>query len=198
MTLNLFIRKVFLEETQMRFGDMKNALTDYFDDNFVDYRRYQSLMDNDGSLMSVLSMGVFAMLKTVASVDRQAKEELLRTYVITLSHLIQTTNYMQDNENSLIQYFRSFWGYPSSSSPVSSVDHEFSDTLQEIQEWVGDHDFHLEYMILLALVTLAYYQTFPEGKRDWQHALQQMIAMDTEHGFYDHSESRVPVTFGDR
>jgi hypothetical protein len=190
MSVDLLIRKTFLEQGGMRFGDMFAGLTDFFKAQRVNLQKYQSISDSDGSFVSVMSMGVFAMLKVYTGVERMEKEQLLQTYLVRLCYLIRTTDYMRES-NSLVNYIKSLMG------EIVVGDNPFREALHDVHDWFGSCSFHDDYFILLALVTLAFYQTQPdhELKEEWQAALQCMVDMDHENGFYDDGHSRVLVAF---
>lgn len=189
-TLDLLVQKTFLDRHGMRFGDMHAALSDYFDEHKVNYMKYHSATDSVGSSISVMCMGIFAGLKVVKSNGRIEQEQFLRRYLTSLTHLIETTNYMEDH-NSFLHYVESFWKEEKEPTPFEWI-------LPSIQLMVKPHWFHDDYMIQLTLITLAFYHAMKgeEYKYMWMSCLREMVDMDTTHCFYDNGlSSRTVILF---
>ena len=62
--MEILLDKIYLETNKMRFGDMHNAITDYFDENEVDHSKYIAPSDPIGSETSMFILGIFALLRT--------------------------------------------------------------------------------------------------------------------------------------
>jgi hypothetical protein len=109
------LKKIFLENSEdgykMRFGDMHNAMTDYFNEHNIDYTKYLSFSDADCSVVSTMSMGIFSALMVYKGDENQ--KNLIGQYISELSHLINTTDYMKNNFNigfeSIKEYFESIF-----------------------------------------------------------------------------------------
>lgn len=108
------LNKIYLESNKMRFGDMYNAITDYFDDHEIDHAKYIVPSDPIGSETSIFVVGIFAALRTFKNHINQRK--IIKKYIEELSIVIKSTNYikeyyempsMDDMINSIKSYFNS-------------------------------------------------------------------------------------------
>ena len=71
--MELLLDKIFFEPNKMRFGDMHNAITDYFDENNIKYTKYLAPSDCSGSEVSIFVLGIFAHLRTFKNHPEQRK-----------------------------------------------------------------------------------------------------------------------------
>lgn len=192
-SLDVLVHKVFLEPNRMKFGDLHNALMDYFDEHNIDYQKYHAVTDEEGSEISVMCMGIFSLLKLVSHVETAEKEMYLRQYIHAMSTLIRRTNFMEES-HSLINYIQSFWKEEETSQELKA----FSHALRTIRDRFGDA-YHDDYMILLTLTTLAFHQTFPdtieEFQEDWESHLAEMVELDTHYDLYSTGNVRQYITF---
>jgi len=113
--MDLLIRKIFFEDCdsghrdapqgikmrlwchKIRFGDLHNALTDYFVDKNI---KYKPICYSLEQLVISLSLGVLAVLKTYKNNDEQ--EMMLDNYIRQLHTVITTTNYNKQSIFSCI------------------------------------------------------------------------------------------------
>jgi hypothetical protein len=92
--MEIILNKIYLEQNKMRFGDMHNAITDYFDDNGVDYTKYLAPSETEGSETSMFILGIFALLRTYKNHPEQRK--IVKLYIDELCTVIDTTNFLND------------------------------------------------------------------------------------------------------
>ena len=105
--------KIYLESNKMRFGDMHNAITDYFDENDVDHAKYIFPSEPIGSETSIFILGIFALLRTFKNHPDQ--RNILKQYINELCTVIDTTNYIQEiyglpNMDDIVDSIKSFFG----------------------------------------------------------------------------------------
>ena len=105
--------KIYLESNKMRFGDMHNAVTDYFDENNIDHAKYIFPSDPIGSETSMFILGIFALLRTFKNHPDQ--RNILKQYINELCTVIDTTNYIQEiyglpNMDDIVDSIKSFFG----------------------------------------------------------------------------------------
>ena len=105
--------KIYLESNKMRFGDMHNAITDYFDENDVDHAKYIFPSEPIGSETSIFILGIFALLRTFKNHPDQ--RNIVKKYINELCTVIDTTNYIQEiyglpNMDDIVDSIKSFFG----------------------------------------------------------------------------------------
>jgi hypothetical protein len=92
--MELLIRKIFFEHSdsgsgyKIRYGDLHNALTDYFVDKNIKYKPICSSLEQ---LIISLSLGVLAVLKTYKNNDKQ--EMMVDNYIRQLYTVFTICNY---------------------------------------------------------------------------------------------------------
>lgn len=111
--MEILLDKIYLETNKMRFGDMHNAITDYFDDNEVDHAKYIAPSDPIGSETSMFILGIFALLRTFKNDPDQ--RNIVKQYINELCTVIDTTNFMQEiyglpNMDDIVDSIKSFFG----------------------------------------------------------------------------------------
>ena len=110
--MEILLNKIYLEQNKMRFGDMHNAITDYFDDNGVDYTKYLAPSETSGSETSTFILGIFALLRTYKNHPEQRK--IAKLYIDELCTVIDTTNFLNDyldlpSIDSIVNSIKSFF-----------------------------------------------------------------------------------------
>ena len=111
--MEILLDKIYLETNKMRFGDMHNAITDYFDENDVDHTKYIAPSDPIGSETSMFILGIFALLRTFK--NHHDQRNIVKQYINELCTVINTTNFMQEiyglpNMDDIVDSIKSFFG----------------------------------------------------------------------------------------
>lgn len=112
--MNVLLNKIFLEQNQIRFGDLCNTLTDYFDDHHVDYSKYHSLTDSEGSTVSTFSLGLIAVLKTFSNSSNTNNQRIqIENYVNNLITILNKSKYehVEPSIYSIFSSINSFFNY---------------------------------------------------------------------------------------
>jgi len=198
----------------MRFGDLFIALNDYFNEHHINYMKYHSYGDADGSCVSSMTMGIFACLKTYESDPHQ--RDNTRKYILELSKLINTTNYMNKNESileTIASYFTS-----NKTEEKDDFDKINNQTIPYIISEFFDNtkysDFyyinklinkllegHEDYIIQLTLVTLAFSMTLDDTESrpllfsKFLYKLREMNKLSYNFHFYDDGNCRKYIKF---
>lgn len=123
--MNTLLNKIFIEQNQIRFGDLFNALNDYFVDHNVDYSKYD---DAEGSAVSTFSLGVLAVLKTYSNSNN--KRIQVENYINNLIAILRRSKY-EHLDTSLSNIFRSITSFFNSG--------ENSYDKKELEEKEKDH-----------------------------------------------------------
>jgi len=111
--MDILLNKIYLESNKMRFGDMHNAITDYFDENDIDHAKYIAPSDPIGSETSMFILGIFALLRTFKNHPDQ--RNIVKKYINELCTVIDTTNYIEEiyglpNMDDIVDSIKSFFG----------------------------------------------------------------------------------------
>jgi hypothetical protein len=111
--MEILLDKIYLESNKMRFGDMHNAITDYFDENEVEHAKYIAPSDPIGSETSMFILGIFALLRTFRNHPDQ--RNIVKQYINELCTVINATNFIQEiyglpNMDDIVDSIKSFFG----------------------------------------------------------------------------------------
>jgi hypothetical protein len=126
--------KIYLESNKMRFGDMHNAITDYFDENNVDHAKYIIPDDSPGSETSMFILGIFSFLRTFKNHPDQ--RAIVKKYIDELCKMIDTTYFIEELYelpnilDSITSFFSSNDSKDSDDSDNSDKEDEFEDLVQ--------------------------------------------------------------------
>jgi hypothetical protein len=206
--MDIILNKIFLEKSydgdgyQLRFGDMYNTITDYFDEMNVNYMKYHSLTDSICSTISTLSVGIFAMLKTYKGSECQ--RDKVDIYISKLISLINTTNYKKDYEFSFIDSIKSYFNESEDkkeSESENKEDKEFENINKLIISSFSDKSYHEDYLIQLSLVSFAFIKMV-EDQNDQSELfskflikLKEMDNVSYIYNFYDNPNYRGYIKF---
>ena len=123
--------KIYLESNKMRFGDMHNAITDYFDENDVDHAKYIIPDAPIGSETSIFILGIFALLRTFKNHPEQ--RSIVKKYIDELCKIIDATNFIEELYEfpSIVDSITSFFSSGSDNKDKDDSDDEFEDLVNK-------------------------------------------------------------------
>ena len=123
--------KIYLESNKMRFGDMHNAITDYFDENYVDHAKYIIPDSHNGGETSIFILGIFALLRTFKNHSEQ--RSIVKKYIDELCKMIDTTNFIEELYEfpSIVDSITSFFSSDSDNKDKDDSDDEFEDLVNK-------------------------------------------------------------------
>jgi hypothetical protein len=206
-TKDLLSNKIFLEQSEsghkMRFGDLFNALEDYFVDTNIDYKKYHPVSDQTGCEVSTWVLCTFAVLKTFNSQPEQ--KEFLKKYIGKIGELINDTNYIDEYNTiqSITDIFTSWFTHNSTQQldiPIISENYTNWKYIYSLLRNMWD-DFHDDYIILLCIGTLGFTNLIVNQPNRFELLgkyltnLKLMVQLDNTYCFYDRANYRGYIDF---
>lgn len=94
--MDIILNKLYCQADQnnhkIKFGDLYNELNDYLNDMKIDYIKYNAPSDDECAVVSSLSMGIFAVLKTFSD-NKELQKTMIKKFIEELMMLVKSTNY---------------------------------------------------------------------------------------------------------
>jgi hypothetical protein len=208
--MEVLLNKIFLESNRMRFGDMHNAITDYMDDNAVEYTKYLAPADNEGSEVSMFVLGIFALLRTLKNHSNQSEQrKIVKQYIDELCNVIDTTNFMNEQYDlpdldGIVDSIKSFFG--SNDDPAKKDDrvldkhqlitNRFNDLLKIMTEMLPSSYSDL-CVLQLTIPVLVFENTFENSNilDEYIINLKELVIDTDEHNVYDEPNYRGYIEF---
>jgi hypothetical protein len=196
--METLLKKLFFEKDgsghKIKFGELFNEYNDYLNESDINYVKYNAPTDDEASVVSTLTLGIVAVLKTLS--DTKQQKEIIQEYIIQLTNIIQTNHYVSNPHG----FFETLYQIMSSDEndkqlPETNgefVNEIFDEALQKnkdyyfVQEFMKKKyptDLTEDYINLLTLCTFAFIQVIQNYQNRQYFLVKFLIELKEMHDF---------------